>query len=313
MSVMDPAIPPAVVFPTCDDEETWTWIDDRGRETDLPVLRGSEGRFMPPSLLDTTRVFGEAGERRRRQEYDAREIVLPLGLQVPDCPPREALRIALRRLGCQLDTSREPGTLRCQLGGLEAREIVASYAGGMEVTEESTRVATPVLVLRAHEPFWRASEDNTLVFATGTGLPFFLLDEDDPTFTFGNPMPPFTLSVDTIVGSQVVQVPCDVEVWPVWELTGPAENVELQNLTTGLSLSLPGIVLAQGETLTIDTNPGVKTVTDGGGVNRFASLDPASTLFPLAPGSNDLLLVVDGFAQGETALTLRYRRRFLTV
>lgn len=313
MSMVDPAIPPAVILNVCDDSEVWTWVDDRGRETDLPVVAGSEGRFLPPTIIDAVRVFGEDGERRLRQEFDAREIVLPLGIQLADCPPRQALRTALRRLGCQLNTTRDTGVLRCRLNGLDEREIVASYAGGFELVEESTRLARPVLVLRAHEPFWQSTSDTILTFATGTGLPFFVLDPDDPTFVTGNPMPPFTLSVDTIVGAQDVAVPCDAQVWPRWTLTGPAEDISLRNLTSGLQIDLPGIVLGAGETLQIDTRPGVKTVVDGDGVNRFGSLDPASTLFPLEPGTNMLLLIVDGFVQGQTSLTLAYRERFLTV
>lgn len=310
--MVDPAIPPAVTLPSCGGSETWTWIDAQGRQVNLPVLRDVEGRFMPPTELDAVRVFGEDGERRRRQHFVAREIVLPLGIRVEGCPPSQALRVALRRLGCHLNTLRRPGILRCQVDGLEAREIEASYVSGYELVEQSSRVALPVLVMRAHEPYWRAPADTVLTFATGIGLPFFLLSPDDPTFTFGNPMPAFTLSVDTIVGAQTIVVPCNAEVWPVWTLTGPAENVRFENLTSGLEVSLPGLTVDAGETLIVDTRPGAKTVTDGHGTNRFAALDPASTLFPLEPGTNQLLLVVDNFAQGQTALTLSYRRRYLT-
>lgn len=314
MSITDPAIPPAVVLNDCESFDTVTWIDFRGRETVLPVGQGVDGRFFPPVVTDTVRVFGEAGERRLRQEHDAREIVLPLAIQLDDCPPEQALREALRGLGCQLNTIVEPGILRVQSGTLAAREIIASYAGGYEFFETNSRVAQPVLVLRAHEPYWTSIADTALTFATGTGLPFFVPDPADaPDFVIGNPMPAFTLSVDTIVGAQNILVPCDVKVYPVWTLTGPATDVIISNLTTDLDINLTGITLGAGDVLTIDTRPGRKTITDQTGANRFADLDPASTLFPLEPGTNSLLLSVDGFVQDETALTLAYRERFLTV
>lgn len=314
MSMVDPAIPPAVVLNDCDGFDTVTWIDYRGRETVLPVGQGVDGRFLPPVITDTVRVFGEAGERRLRQEHDAREIVLPLAIKLEGCPPEQVLRESLRLLGCQLNTIVEPGILRVQSGTLPAREIIASYTGGYEFFETNSRVAQPVLVLRAHEPYWTSIADTTLTFATGTGLPFFVPDPADaPDFVIGNPMPAFTLSVDTIAGAQNILVPCDVKVWPVWTLTGPASDVVLSNLTTGLDINLTGITLGPGDVITIDTRPGRKTITDQTGANRFADLDPASTLFPLEPGTNSLLLLVDGFVQGQTSLTLAYRERFLTV
>jgi hypothetical protein len=312
--MIDPAIPAAVDLNDCSGFDVVTWIDYRGRETVLPVGQQIDGRFLPPVITDTVRVFGEAGERRLRQEHDAREIVLPLAIQLEDCPPEQALREALRKLGCQLNTIEQPGVLRVQSGSLPPREIVASYSGGFEFRERNSRVAQPVLVLRAHKPYWTSVADVELIFATGTGLPFFIPDPaDEPDFVIGNPMPAFTLSVDTIVGSQAIIVPCDVKVWPVWTLTGPASDVILSNLTTGLDIDLTGITLGAGDVLTIDTNPSVKTITDQTGANRFGDLNPASTLFPLEPGTNNLLLSVDGFVQFQTSLTLAYRERFLTV
>lgn len=293
-----------------DTTERYLWTDRLGRVTELPVLAGAEGLGLPPTRLDSRVAFREAGERRLQQEHDAREIFLPVGVQPVDCPPRQALRTLLRDLGCRVDTTISTGVLRVELDGVPAREIEASLVEGMSLTVDSSRVQTVGLTFRAHEPYWRGVEDVVFPFATGEGLPFFANpDPSDPMI--GNPFPPFQLSTVAITGGATVNVSCDASVWPRWVLTGPAEDVTLLNVTTDEAILLPGLVLDVGETLHIDTRPGVKTVLDGDGVNRYPSLAPESTLFELAPGPNDLLLFVDG-ATFNTALELRYRERFLT-
>jgi phage-related protein len=99
-----------------------------------------------------------------------------------------------------------------------------------------------------------------------------------------------------------------VEAWPLWTIVGPAVNPTLTNNTTGKSIALT-ISLTVGQSLTIDTRPGFKTITRENGSNQFSAASPASSLWSLARGLNTITLSVTG-SSGASQLQLQYKQRY---
>lgn len=103
---------------------------------------------------------------------------------------------------------------------------------------------------------------------------------------------------------------------PVVVITGPLEDVRIDNLTTGEKLELSANVAA-GRTVTIDLTEGVKTVTDDLGNNLIGTLTSDSDLatFHIAPSPEAPLGVNSMRLQGKhpsaaTSVQIRYFTRF---
>lgn len=67
------------------------------------------------------------------------------------------------------------------------------------------------------------------------------------------------------------------ESYPTFVLTGPYTSATIENLTTGVSLTLL-IPISDGETRTIVLTPGSQSITDSSGANKFSELSPESNL-----------------------------------
>lgn len=79
-------------------------------------------------------------------------------------------------------------------------------------------------------------------------------------------------------GEMVVVNRGNLDTWPVFYVTGPAQSPIITNVTTGQEFSINGNVAA-GQTVTIDSRSGVVTP---------ASFRLAGRPFPLAPGGNTI-------------------------
>ena len=112
----------------------------------------------------------------------------------------------------------------------------------------------------------------------------------------------------TVYAQTVVTNPGDVESYPVWTIKGPGDTVRLVNQTSGKILNLGANVLAAGQTLVIDTRPGVKTILLDG-VNVFNWLDVYSSLWPLESGDNSLMLQMSNITQ-ISKIELTYTERY---
>jgi hypothetical protein len=102
-----------------------------------------------------------------------------------------------------------------------------------------------------------------------------------------------------------------VESWPIWTIRGPGTALVLDNLTTGLDLSL-STTIPDDHLVTIDTTPGVKTVTGPDGANLYTDLDfdtRISALWPLRRGPNKVHIELDG-ATADSFVLLTWKRRY---
>ena len=122
---------------------------------------------------------------------------------------------------------------------------------------------------------------------------------------------PFDINSATGIGAFSVQNNGDVETWPIWVFTGPGQNPTLTNQTTGEILHLI-LTLSAGQVLTIDTRPGIKTITREDGSNQYGNLDPTSILWSLRPS---LTAITAAFTSTTSAssVALRFKQRWLGV
>lgn len=281
--------------------ETTTWIDSDGGELLLDVDWAVVGRFAPDAELVAEGVPGQPGQRLREARHGVHEFTMPFWREAAT---EAALRADLRDVVARMDPVRGDGRIRVVAPGGDSREIVCRVASGLGVNETlgqdsgllSQRLAP---VFRAYEPYWTATADTIINYPGGgvvaTFFPFF----------------PLKLSASETIADTDVTNEGDVDAWPVWTLTGPATDVVAENLTTGKSWSLtPSPALIAGQSATVDTRPGVKTVLRSDGVNLFPGLSASSSLWPLRRGVNRVRVSMGG-STAASNVRLAFRPRHL--
>lgn len=95
-----------------------------------------------------------------------------------------------------------------------------------------------------------------------------------------------------------------VDAWPVWRITGPVQGPTITNLDTGVQLKFdPTWTVPAGQTIEIDTRPGVRTVVfTPSGVSAAAQLRTRQW-FPIpAGGSVRVGFTTSGSYQAAAAL-----------
>lgn len=273
--------------------DVYTFVEPDGVETVLPVFDPKVGRGMPPIELVEQAVPGQAGARLRDVRHGVRILDLTTAVRGPgDAQVRADLRAWLRRV----DPVRGEGIIRCDTVAGDSREIGVRYAGGLELEETDPTWHVQVVTFHALEPYWRDAADTAATFTRGENLEFF-------------PILPLELAPGSVWAAPSIDNVGDVDSWPTWTITGPATSLALVNATTGERLDL-STTLAVGDTVTIDTRPGVKTIRDGDGVNLYPDLGVGSSLWPLTRGSNTVEITLEG-ASDASSVGLAYRARYL--
>ena len=120
------------------------------------------------------------------------------------------------------------------------------------------------------------------------------------------PFLPVVLADSTVDGAYELDIQGDAETWPIWEVTGPGEDLLIEQVSTGERVFIEGEF---GETVTIDAKLGdiySDTFTQGELWDR-TSLD--SVLFPLKPGKNRVKITMVN-ARPDSEIRLRYREVF---
>jgi hypothetical protein len=115
------------------------------------------------------------------------------------------------------------------------------------------------------------------------------------------PFFPIVLASSTVDGAYVLNISGDAECWPTWNVTGPGEDLLIENVTTGERIFISGEF---SENVTIDTKNGdiYSDTYQHGELWERVSLD--SVLFPLAPGENRVIItMVNARPNSEVVLT----------
>ena len=177
---------------------------------------------------------------------------------------------------------RGEGTLKWVLNDGTVRQLDVYFSGGLKY-DTKDQVAfkhqVDVLELTAFSPFWYNPTTNS------TG--YVMLTTSDSFFPF---LFPFSLSASGISVSSSITNNGQVDAYPTLTITGPGDNPEIFNVTTGKRLSLTYTIPA-GQTIVVDSNIGEKTVIYDNGVsetNVIGYLSSDSEFFPVQPGANTI-------------------------
>jgi hypothetical protein len=201
---------------------------------------------------------------------------------------------ALMRAFTQTTQWGKPGVLRVARPDGTAREIEAFYETGFGGEPgENWVYANPVLTLYCPDGYWRDATPISVERRFVQGVPYL------------DPYP--TVSSGRVLGETVIMNPGDVDAWPTWTITGPAESLVATNNSAGQSFTLT-YMLGAGETATIRTHRPM--LRGPNGENIVGALDwPSAQLWPLRPGNNDVDFQVTGSGPG-TSIVLEFYPRY---
>lgn len=271
-------------------------LDDWTR-TGLKV--GRVGFFAPAYSFLSNTVPEQPGQQLQRVVVGVREVDLPLLIQGTSITD---LRTRLRAVVRAFDPTRGDGILRVTTVDGMGRDLTCRYVSGLEIAETADLSGPTWLeatvVLRAFDPYWYANTPIVSTYTQGSSVLFF-------------PILPLRIGNTSNFGNPTVTNPGDVSAWPIWTVTGPGSNVLIQNVTTGETLS-SYLTLIAGQVLTIDTRPGIKSVTREDGSNQFATLSSTSTLWEIGTGNVAINLTMTG-ASGASSVVLSYTPRYLGI
>lgn len=269
------------------------WVDPGGTTRDLTwqtsprlfVARGATGLGMAEVEFAADKIPYASGSLVRHVNVPPRRIELPIVVREDSIGDLVLTVDDLREwFGTADERVRDPGYLKVTRPDGSVRKIAAYYAGGLEgdMGAGGTGWTQYVVSLYCPDPWATADEETVLTYTTA----------DLPTFSMIN-------------GGEL-------DAYPIWTITGPVAIASAANVTTSKSWTHDA-QLAGGETLIVDTRPAsIRTtsqVYDGTGANRYADLNPASSLFWLVPGQNNLAAALTG-TSGATEVELRYLARY---
>jgi hypothetical protein len=295
---------------------TITYIDPTGTRwpmTDLTadwytLAKGVSGLGAASYVL-VSDPHPRGGSRLRHVQPQARTVVWPLLVKGADhlkftANWRNLARAFTRTLRRGADGRRTPGTLEVLRPDGSGRRISVYYSQGFDGQGDTATGITwdsAVLTLWCEDPYWEDLQPQTVHRETGAGVDFLA------------PYP--SVSSSQVLGATTVNNPGDVDVWPTWQITGPATAITFTREDTNDSFVLTmadtvhGALLA-GETVTISTDP--LRVVSGTGENLLDGLNwPEAVLWSLPPGETPVTFQLDGAAEGS-AVDLTYYPRYET-
>ncbi len=278
--------------------ETHEYANPAGETVRFRTLKGTVGRMMPPIVVTTLPAPGKAGSRYIGALHAERAVAVPVVVPGPlDGRPD------YREWGRILDPMKGQGTLTVVEGEWAGRQILCVYEAGLDDLAESNRSHYPgTLIFRAAYPYWVDSVESSVQVG----------EEGDPVlwFRFAGSFPAFPLLVgasNTFENFTVTNTG-DVEAWPVVTVLGPATDVEVINVTTGVRWKVMGEI-PEFSTLIVDTRPGQKLVRIDG-ENSYSSLTDTSYLWPLIGGNNQIQMSAVGTTD-DTFIRFAWRNAWL--
>ncbi|MEU7863483.1 hypothetical protein [Nonomuraea sp. NPDC049141] len=266
-----------------------------------------KGFDAPPVQMNYDELPALDGAYLRHIRRQSRELFLPLFLLASDRPQLLQLK---RAFLSSLDPAYGAGKLRLTEADGTSRHIEVYYASGAEGDEGKTLTglhwAKYGLVLRAFDPYFYSGEAQAIEFTPGAlNLKSFF----DGLFLGDFPLN----SNHTLNGVSQVTVTGDVDTWPIWFIHGPCSTVSFTRRTMGVAdrVFSAALNLAPTDLVVIDTRPGMKSVINRTtGANFWPRLGPSPQLWPISPGSNEVIISVADVG-AETAVNLLYTPRYL--
>lgn len=209
--------------------------------------------------------------------------------------------------------SDSPLNLRWEFGDGSRRQIDMHFTGGLSlpwtVGDRVRPSLRDVVKLYAPDPTWYDPSENS---ATWT-----LAIQDELSFPASFPV---SFGGDVIAESVDVTYPGTWLTFPLVIFTGPIVAPKITNITTGEKLELSYTVSA-GESVTIDTRYGYKTVRNNSGVNLISYLSSDSDLATFhiaadpeaADGVNTLFASGAEAVFGQTSIRVEWNDRYIGI
>lgn len=278
--------------------ETFQFRRSDGMTVDLPVATARRGLFAPPVSLTVINDPNRRGGHVSKRAVLSR--VAEFRCVVADDDPL-VVRAKLRELAAAFDDDPEAGTIICQTSDEQELHLTrVTYQSGLEVEDNRARLQPLVLQFLAADPDWYLPDEHVTEFILGgTATSFLPIPSAGGNFT--------ELSESDITSTKFVNNAGDLDVWPVWEITGPGENPSITHAETGHELSLT-VTMDAGEVITIDTASG--QVRDPAGANLFGLVDRPVNFWSIpAGGAMVTVTVTDADAGTRVAARLRPKKR----
>lgn len=264
------------------------------------------GLDMPPQEeFDTQLPAG--GELLNGRRWAARQIGLPVVIHADTLDELEEHR---RELMGSFNPVRGEGVLTVAYPNGRRRSLDAAYSSGLDVAEVG-RAGYPyrdsfTIILKARNPFPYGPE---------LSVPF----EPQQSYSFyappGDPVAVFYISSSTTTGDSTVEIDGEVEVYPVWTITGPVATATLRNRDTGRTLQLTPNLVA-GQTLTVRTDPATvasQKFTRETGANVWSTAaGDWPVMWSLVPGSNRVSVLFTGTVPMQSSIVMTYRPSYLS-
>ncbi|WP_255951541.1 phage tail family protein [Streptomyces odontomachi] len=310
------SVPPPILVPDLGGYAAITYVDPTGRRwpmTDTSaqwyaLAEGVSGLGAAPYTL-TSDPHPRGGSRLRHVQPQARSIVWPVLVKGDNHQRftnnwRSLARAFTRTLRRSPDGAFQPGTLEVARPDGGVRTIAVYYSDGWDGRGQVATGITwdfAVVTLWAEDPYWVDA------------VPVRVHRESAQLVDYLVPYP--SVSSSQVLGDTTVTNPGDVDVWPTWQITGPASAITFTRNDTGESFTLtmadtPHGALLAGETVTVSTDP--PRVLSGTDENLIGGLDwPNAVLWPLPPGETPVTFQLDGAAAGS-AVDLTFYPRYET-
>ena len=299
---LPPAPPPAPYVPWIRSVLEWigwdgsVWNLSDWRSGVFAMYDGIEG-LSRPTHTDWIAPMSPAmhGQQFNGFVVDPRKIFLPVFIY------SDASSDAFQELDAAFWATMKPnrpGTLRFT-STAGTREIRARFRsdGGHSYIRDPHKAgwARYGIELIADDPFW-TSESISQSWAQQEGRDFF-----------GGPnskAPMFYIGSGSQLASATISNPGDVDAWPIWTVTGPADGPRLG--VGGRFVSAPFDVL-EGQTLMINTDPTEQTAwLDGADVTHLLG---EYSFAPIPPGEDRALgLSMSGAGSVHVMITPRHDR-----
>lgn len=266
------------------------------------LSQGATGLGWGPHELTSVGIARGGSVLRHRRLAEA-EMMLPIVLASDDFYQRRDDRRQLEQLCAErveIRVQHPDGWSRSRWGYIKDG-LDGAYGAG----EDSHNGQKIVLTFQCPDPWWYGAE-RVLPQKVGTGRKPFITSKTEPGSTARVPFFPVIVASSTVEGAYVLNIQGDAETWPIWEITGPGEDLLIEDVIHNHRIFIEGDF---GETVTIDTRAGdifSDTFTHGELWDR-ASLD--TELFAFAPGRNRIKIVLVN-AQPNSEVRLRYRETF---
>lgn len=248
-------------------EARWRLRDTRGRVLPLEapyLVAGASGVGIAPAEHLSRQHVYEDGEQFVDARFGARTVQLAIDIaparaqDLPAC--REALYTMLApvREGCYLTYRREDGA---------EREILARLTDALDVPTAAFQGAQQrvVLTLRCASPHWYDPGAELWIYSVAGGAG-----------AFGFPLAfPRGFGASTVDLTETRTYAGQIDAYPEIRVTGPAEDLVLENLTLGTRLDLSAYAISAGEVVTFALSAASKAVSSSvaGNILRYLSDD----------------------------------------